>query len=63
MQVVPKIVISNVGQPPLARSAMLATYYCVTIELACSFTSDAVASVTSVAQLLAQMAAISFYYV
>lgn len=60
MQVVTKIFISNVGQPPLVRSAMSAMLRCcLSREVACSFTSGIVAPVASVAQ----MAAVSFYYV
>lgn len=62
MQVVTQTFVSNVGQPPLARSAMLAMYYCLTTELACSFTSGVVAAVASVVEPLAQMAAVCFYY-
>lgn len=64
VHVVTKTFISNVGQSSLARSAMLAMLYCCLFtEWACSCSSGVGALVVSVVQLLAQMAAISVYYV
>lgn len=61
---VTKIFIANVGQPQLARSAMFVMLcYCLSREVACSFAGGVVAPVASVAQLVAQMVAVSFYYV